>query len=172
VLFVALPIKVKNSIIFVLIRKAYMNKKLLVIIPLVLLVAAGCSKKDILEQQRAEEKQQASESLTNTNSQEVTVQLDAMSNSGVSGTIVFTGEDGKTKATLLTSSLNGSVSIYSGSCEKPGAVKYSLPAVLNGRVEATLDVAVEDLLNEVPLAVIVQRGKANVACGDISRAEN
>jgi hypothetical protein len=150
-----------------------MNKKLVLILPLVLLVAAGCTNADDLEQQRrAEEKQQASESLTNENSEEVTVQLDAQNNSGVSGTIVFTAEGGKTKATLLTGTFTGSVAVYSGSCEKLGEVKYPLPAVVAGRVEAMLDVAVVDLLNEAPLAVSLQRGKTNVACGDISRSEN
>ena len=150
-----------------------MNKKLLIMLPLVLLIAAGCnSDVDLEQQRRAEEKQQASESLTNENSQEVTVQLDPQNNSGVSGTLVFSAEGNKTKAVLLTSSLNGSVAVYSGSCAKLENIKYTMPVVVDGRVETTLDVAIEDLISETPLAVSVQRGRTNVACGDISRIQN
>ncbi len=149
-----------------------MSKKILLILPMLLLVATGCNSVDLDQQKRAQEKQEASESLTNANSEEITVQLDAQNNSEVSGTIVFSGDAGKTKAVLLTSNVTGTVAVYSGSCGKLGPVKYALPAVQSGRAEAVLDVSIEDMINEVPLAVSVQRGNVSVACGDISRSEN
>lgn len=60
--------------------------------------------------------------------------------------------------------------IHAGACPTPGAVKYPLNNVVNGTSETVLDVSLEQLLAQLPLAINVHKSskelKAYVSCGD------
>lgn len=96
--------------------------------------------------------------------------------SGQTGTMTLTAtKDGKTKVVLA---LTGGkfteaqpAHIHEGSCPTPGAVKYPLTNVVNGKSETTLAVTLEDLLAMPTLAVNVHKSAAEVktytSCGDL-----
>ncbi len=105
----------------------------------------------------------------------VKVTLSEQNSSPESGTATLTDKDGKV---LVTLEVNGTPTgieqpahIHVGACPNPGAVKYPLSPVLNGKSETTLNVTMEQLMKELPLAVNVhksqQEAKVYVACGDI-----
>ena len=62
--------------------------------------------------------------------------------------------------------------IHEGSCTALGAVKYPLTPVVNGSSETILDVSIEQLFNELPLAINVHKCQEElgvyIACGDLS----
>lgn len=108
-------------------------------------------------------------------SSEVEVTLSEQNSSAESGTATLMDQDGKV---LVTLEINGTPTgieqpahIHVGACPNPGAVKYPLSSVLNGKSETTLNVTMEQLMKELPLAVNVhksqQEAKVYIACGDI-----
>lgn len=88
------------------------------------------------------------------NAAEVTVTLQPQNNSGESGKATLTDTaDGKTKVTVTVNGQPSGVAqpthVHKGTCAnldpKP---TYGLPAVINGKAEATLDVALKTLQSE------------------------
>lgn len=105
----------------------------------------------------------------------ITVALGAQNNSGESGTALLEDLNGKTKVSVRLSGTSAGAQqpahIHLGACPTPGAVKYPLALVKNGNSETMLEVSLENLLKELPLAVNVHKSAAEagayVACGDI-----
>lgn len=105
----------------------------------------------------------------------VTVALSAQNNSGESGEALLEDLNGKTKVSIrLSGALAGAqqpAHIHAGACPTPGAVKYPLSLVKNGNSETMLEVSLENLLKELPLAVNVHKSATEasvyVSCGDI-----
>lgn len=121
----------------------------------------------------------------------ITVELSAQNDSGELGKAILTeyedrlavdAEGALSEAILsktkVTISLSGAPSgvpqpahIHVGSCPAPGAIKYPLTSVISGQSETILDVSLEELRDQLPLAVNVHKSseeaKVYVACGDI-----
>lgn len=105
---------------------------------------------------------------------EKTVTLASQSNSGESGTATITEEAGKAKVTVVLTGAPAAAQpahIHTGSCPTPGAVKYPLTNVVNGRSETVLTIGISELMGQLPLAVNVHKSSADlktyVACGNI-----
>jgi plastocyanin len=106
----------------------------------------------------------------------VTVDLAAQNDSDQSGTATLTEEAGKTKVSVVLdqapANANQPAHIHAGACPNPGAVVYPLTNVVAGRSETTLDVSLEDLLGQLPLAINIHKSAAEigtyVSCGDIN----
>ncbi|OGD73653.1 hypothetical protein A3K29_00040 [Candidatus Collierbacteria bacterium RIFOXYB2_FULL_46_14] len=104
-----------------------------------------------------------------------TIVLEQVGVSGQSGTAVFQGDGDKTKITLsLVGKKFGSPQpshIHLGKCPTPGAVKYPLNNVVNGKSETVVAVSIEDLFADLPLAVnvheSVEKSSVYTACGDL-----
>lgn len=111
-------------------------------------------------------------------SKTVTVQLNAVDNSGQSGTAKLTdlGDD-KTKVEIMVTGMPAGASqpthIHEGSCAALGAVKWSLNNLDSGASSTTLDKSLEDILKELPLAIHSHKSAAEmnvrVLCGDIKK---
>lgn len=106
----------------------------------------------------------------------VTVALGTLNDSGQSGTAILTEDGAKTKVSVVTRGGTAGntpqpAHIHVGSCPTPGAVKYPLTSVVNGSSETSVDVTLDQLLSELPLAVNVhksaQEAKVYTACGNI-----
>lgn len=108
--------------------------------------------------------------------EEETIMLDEQNKSGVSGSAVLEEENGKVTVTFtLTGSPKTTpqpAHIHTGACPKPGDVKYPLTDVVDGQSVTALDVTLEQLTSELPLAINVHKSKAAintyVACGDLT----
>lgn len=106
----------------------------------------------------------------------LTVTLTAQNNSGESGTAVLESQaGGKTKVTLnLTGAPKAPqpAHIHVGSCPTPGAVKYPLNNVINGKSTSVIDVALDALKSLLPLAVNVHKSATEasvyVSCGNLT----
>ncbi|MDO8600386.1 MAG: cupredoxin domain-containing protein [bacterium] len=106
----------------------------------------------------------------------ITVTLGAQNNSGESGSALLEDLNGKTKVSIRLSGAPSGVPqpahIHLGACPAPGAVKYPLSNVSNGNSETMLEISLENLLKELPLAINVHKSAAEagvyVACGDIT----
>lgn len=107
---------------------------------------------------------------------DVIVNLKAQNNSSQSGQARLRDQGGKT---IVSLDLEGGkfeasqpAHIHTGACPKPGAIKYPLTSLVNGESETVIDVSLEQLLTELPLAINVHRSAAQAsiytACGDIS----
>ncbi len=105
----------------------------------------------------------------------LTITLAEQDDSAQSGTATITEENGKAVVTL---SLTGGsftapqpAHIHTGACPVPGAVKYPLTSVVNGKSTTTISTDIKTLLTLLPLAVNVHKSAAEVtkytACGDI-----
>ncbi len=125
-----------------------------------------------------EEKDEKMEGEAMMEKREVTVTLGAQNASGQEGKATLVETDGKTKVTIAIGSGTAGIAqpahIHVGSCPAPGAVKYPLTNVVDGRSETVLDVSLETLTKELPLAINVHKSKDDaktyVSCGDITAA--
>lgn len=107
---------------------------------------------------------------------EIKINLEEETDSGESGTATIKEVEGKTMVVLdLTGAPKGVTQpahIHEGSCPGVGAIKYPLTSVVDGKSETTLDVGLDQLLSEVPLAINVHKSvaeaKVYVSCGDIT----
>ncbi len=105
----------------------------------------------------------------------MTVTLDRQNNSNESGTAKFIEEAGKLKVVLaLTGTLPDAsepAHIHAGSCANLGGPKYTLIPLAGGKSETMLDMTLDKLLLELPLAVNVHKSATEasvyVSCGDI-----
>ncbi|MBI2591005.1 MAG: CHRD domain-containing protein [Candidatus Blackburnbacteria bacterium] len=108
---------------------------------------------------------------------EVTVMLASENNSSETGTAFLKEADGKVVVTLAVENSPKGVTqpahIHTGTCPNPGEVKYPLNSLVDGKSETTLNVSVNDLLSQMPLAVNVHKSvakaKVSVSCGDIAK---
>lgn len=106
----------------------------------------------------------------------ILVELSDQNNSGESGVATLVDFDGKAQVTMDLAGVfarSEPAHIHSGSCLELGAVKYPLASVERGFSDTTLEVSVEELLAQLPLAINVHKSAEEagvyVACGDIPR---
>lgn len=131
------------------------------------------SKDDAMMKEDGDAMEKESDSMMK--KQEVTVTLGAQNASGQEGKAVLSETDGKTKVTIAIGSGAAGIAqpahIHVGSCPAPGAVKYPLTNVVDGRSETVLDVSLATLAKELPLAINVHKSKDDaktyVSCGNI-----
>lgn len=105
----------------------------------------------------------------------ITVPLSSQNNSGESGTATLTDVNGKTNVVIAVSGAPSGVTqpahIHTGTCAAIGAVTYPLTFPVNGKSETTLNVSLDTLLGQLPLAINIHKSVAEssvyVACGDI-----
>ncbi len=107
----------------------------------------------------------------------LTVPLSAQNNSGVSGMATLKEEGNNIKVVIET--IGGTAAatpqpahIHVGACPTPGAIKYPLTSVVNGRSETTIENKTLDQLRaELPLAINVHKSESEmnvyIACGDV-----
>lgn len=103
------------------------------------------------------------------------VALSAQNDSGMTGTATFTDVDGSTLVELdLTGAPEEVVQpahIHTGSCADIGGVVYPLESPVNGISETTLNVSLDNILGQLPLALNVHKSPEEtdiyVACGDL-----
>ncbi len=101
--------------------------------------------------------------------------LDSQNNSGQKGIAALSGVDGKTKVVIdLTGTSQEATQpahIHEGSCPAVGDVKYLLTTLSGGKSQTELDVALDEIKKQLPLAVNVHKSpqevQTYVACGDI-----
>lgn len=111
---------------------------------------------------------------------EIKINMDVVlegANSGESGTATLKEAGGKTIVVLdldpreTPKGVTQPAHIHEGSCPGVGAIKYPLTPVMDGKSETTLDVGLDQLLSEIPLAINVHKSvaeaKVYVSCGDI-----
>ena len=105
------------------------------------------------------------------------INLAAQNNSGISGTATLKQEEGKVKVSLDLSGTPAGVTepahIHMGACPNPGAIKYPLSSVVNGKSETTLgNITLARLKTELPLAINVHKSAEEagvyVSCGDLN----
>lgn len=109
-------------------------------------------------------------------SKEVTVVLKPVNDSGEVGTAILSEEFGVTKITIsltgYTKDIEQPAHIHVGVCPGVGAVKYPLTSVVNGVSETLLDLTLESLNKELPLAINVHKSATEAStytsCGPIS----
>ena len=108
----------------------------------------------------------------------ISISLKEQNASKETGSTILTDlGDGKTKVEISLTGATATISqpahIHAGSCATIGGVKYPLTDVVNGASEKILDVSMDSLLSQLPLAVNVHKSqseaKVYVSCGDISR---
>lgn len=107
----------------------------------------------------------------------VTVNLAEENNSGESGVakLVSLANGARTKVSLeLTGAPSGTrqpAHIHSGTCPGVGGVKYPLTFPVDGKSETVLDVSLDQLKTELPLAINVHKSVAEaavyVSCGNL-----
>ena len=110
-------------------------------------------------------------------SQSIVVAMSAQNDSGMTGEATLTAMDGSTLVELdLAGAPEGIVQpahIHTGSCANIGGVVYPLTFPMNGVSETTLNVSLDALLAQLPLAPHVHKSpeEANiyVACGDLTQ---
>ncbi|MBI4057917.1 hypothetical protein HY405_01190 [Candidatus Microgenomates bacterium] len=106
---------------------------------------------------------------------EVTVALGELGKSGESGTAILREEAGKLTVTLdLTGAPKGvkqPAHIHKGTCPGVGAVLYPLNFPVDGQSVTSLDITLDSLSPQLPLAINVHKSESQsnvyVACGDI-----
>jgi hypothetical protein len=105
-----------------------------------------------------------------------TFTLDDQNDSNQEGEVTFIDEAGKTRVILQVNNPPVGVAqpahIHVGSCPEPGAIQYPLTSVVDGKSETLLDVSMETLESQQPLAVNVHKSPTEtavyVACGNIN----
>ncbi len=103
------------------------------------------------------------------------VTLAAEQNSGESGTATLTEVGSKTQVVLNLTGAPADIAqpahIHTGTCPGVGAVQYPLTSVTNGKSQTTLDVSIEQLRSQLPLAINVHKSGTEatvyVACGPL-----
>lgn len=116
---------------------------------------------------------QSQEALTRT----LTIRLDQQNNSGETGIAVLTDIGGKTQVELRLTGAPVDVlqpaHIHTGTCATITGVKYPLVFPMNGSSITVLELSLDSLLAELPLAINVHKSamEAGVyyACGDIAK---
>lgn len=107
---------------------------------------------------------------------EIMVTLNELNESAESGTATLREVDGKVSVELdLVGAPKGVIQpahIHKGACPGIGAVSYPLNFPIEGQSQTTLDVSLDDLKSQLPLAINVHKSasdiKTYVSCGDIT----
>lgn len=150
-----------------------MNKKVLIGIVVVIVVVGYL----MFSNKPTEQVPQPVETTEAPAPAEVTVILSQQNDSGESGTATMMEVDGKVKVMLnLTGVLPEGVEqpahIHMGKCPDVGEVKYPLTSPVSGVSETMLDVTLDQLKSELPLAINVHKSSEEasvyVSCGDIT----
>lgn len=108
---------------------------------------------------------------------EKTVTLNEQNDSSEMGTAMLKEMNGEVVVTLnLTGAPKGVTQpahIHVGPCAKLGAVKYPLTFPVDGKSETKLEVTMDQLMAQLPLAVNVHKSTKEasvyVACGDLTK---
>lgn len=103
------------------------------------------------------------------------VVLSEKNDSGENGVATLTESGGQTTVTIALNNASESgeqpAHIHTGACPTPSAVTYPLTNVVNGSSVTVLDVSLEKLRSQLPLAVNVHKSAADiktyVSCGDL-----
>lgn len=110
--------------------------------------------------------------------QSVTLALSEQNDSGISGAATLTVlEEGGTQVTLDLSGAPEDFAqpahIHSGSCADIGGISYPLESPVNGQSVTMIDVSLDTLMSELPLALNVHKSPEEleiyVACGDLGQ---
>lgn len=120
--------------------------------------------------------QQAPETNQSSPSPLYQIALSEVNNSGESGMATFKEADGKTTVSLEVTGQPTDVTqpahIHEGSCPNVGEIKFALNSLVNSRSETTIDISLNDLLSQLPLAINVHKSGAElssyVACGNLT----
>jgi len=104
------------------------------------------------------------------------VTLEPLNNSGERGTATISEMNGQVKVVLKVQNAPAGTEqpahIHLGACPNPGDVKYPLVAVTNGISETIINVPIDDIMKNLPLAVNVHKSREEartyVACGNIA----
>ena len=104
-----------------------------------------------------------------------TVELSEQSKSGMTGTVTFVDEGGKTRISikLLGKGITGPLPahVHLGSCPNVGMIKYPLNDVKNGSSDTLINSRMIDLFGSNPMAVnihkSIQEATIYTACGDL-----
>ncbi len=110
-------------------------------------------------------------------SETVTLELEAVNNSGVSGKATLTPVNNNTKVVINLTGAPEDIAqpthIHQGTCENLGEPKYPLEAVKNGESETTVDVKLSDIMTG-DFAINVHKSEKEistyVACGEIPKS--
>lgn len=107
----------------------------------------------------------------------ITVKLEPQSGSSRSGIAVLAETSGKVKVIVNLSGSNEvarPAHIHVGSCPDVGAVKYPLTNLANGASQTTLDISLDQLMIQLPLAINIHKSSEEpsvyLACGDILKS--
>ena len=157
-----------------------MNKNLLIAVAVVILGGVFLVAINLAHKSTPENKTPATPTVAPTPTpKQLTVALNAQSKSGQTGIAVLTEVNGKVTVDLTlageAATADEPAHIHVGSCPTPGAVKFPLTDVVDGKSTTTLPstiTSLDDLVKLMPLAVNVHKSAAQigvyVACGDIS----
>ena len=104
--------------------------------------------------------------------------LAQLGNSKMQGSVTLTPEGDKTEVSImLTGSVKGEsypAHIHVGACPTPGAIKYPLTNIVDGKSVTLVSASVDEIWKSLPLALNVHKSaldiKTYVACGDLSTA--
>lgn len=106
------------------------------------------------------------------------IKLESQNSSGVYGEAWIEDAGKKAKVTIKLdgpkSAIPEPAHIHIGACPNPDAIKYPLTGVLNGNSVTQLDVSIEEIMKNLPLAINIHKSteeaKTYIACGDIPSA--
>src|SRR3989344_3197707 len=147
-----------------------------IVVLLILAILGGGSYVVVKKQKEAKEKK-VNEQVEKISKEGLVINLAAQNDSTQTGTATLIDQNNnKTKVVIEINNWKPGVAepahIHLGACPTPGAVKYPLNNVVNGRSESMVDKTLAELLKELPLAVNVHKSAAEasvyVACGDIT----
>lgn len=107
-------------------------------------------------------------------SRETTVTLKSVNASNEAGTAILTEENGQTRVEIsligYTKDVVQPAHIHIGNCPGVGSVKYPLTSVLNGISTTMLSVTLDQLKQELPLAINVHKSATEIStytsCGE------
>lgn len=150
--------------------------KKVLLVGLAVVALAGCSKKPAADQMMVPSTESTANTQTDAMMKPLEMMLAEQNTSGQTGKVTLEDGDGEV---IVTISMEGTKStvpqpahIHTGACPNPGAVKYPLEDVVDGKSVTRIDAkTVEELKQEMPLAINVHKSatesKVYTACGDI-----
>jgi len=106
---------------------------------------------------------------------QIEINLNQLGNSGEYGKAILKEIQGKTVVKLSLQGFPPDISqpayIHEGFCPAVGKVKYTLNSLKNGQSETTLDVTLDQVLSQLPLAINIRKSASRsdvyFACGNL-----